>query len=136
MIKPICRDILILGRKSADATREDMQTVRDLADTLRAHLSECVGMAANMIGINKRVIAIAVGPMVMCMINPRITAKSGEYRTEEGCLSLSGKRATVRYRTITVEYLDEAFSPQRRQFEGFVAQIIQHEVDHCNGIVI
>lgn len=136
MIKQIVKDILIF-KKAEVATKEDLQTAIDLADTLRANEEICVGMAANMIGVNKRIIAFSVGPLIITMINPYITRKSNEtYEAEEGCLSLSGTRKTTRYQEIEVEYLDMNFVKQKQVFNGFPAQIIQHEIDHCDGIVI
>ena len=136
MIRPINRDALILSRKSAAASLADLNTVADLCDTLRDNLDRCVGMAANMIGVSKRIIAIAIGPMVIPMINPVILSKNGPYEAEEGCLSLSGVRKTTRYQTIEVEYQDTAFKKHRQTYEGFAAQIIQHEMDHLEGILI
>lgn len=136
MIKPICRDTFLLGQKAAPATPADAQVIRDLADTLRAHRDDCVGMAANMIGVPKRVIAIAPGPMVLVMVNPVILQRSGKYQAEEGCLSLSGVRTATRYRRITVSWQDETFMPREMSFEGYTAQIIQHEMDHLEGILI
>ena len=136
MIRPVNRDTFILSKKSAPASIADLGTVTDLCDTLRANLDRCVGMAANMIGINKRVIAIAIGPMVIPMLNPVILKKTGAYETEEGCLSLSGVRKTTRYQVIEVEYQDTSFKKHRQTYEGFAAQIIQHEVDHLEGILI
>ena len=126
MVKPIVKDILFLGQKSVLATPLDMNVVNDLWDTLAANRERCVGMAANMIGYKKN----------MIMINPVICSKSGRYETEEGCLSLEGKRKTTRYKKIEVEFQDAGFVKRKMAFEGFVAQIIQHEVDHCNGVVI
>lgn len=136
MIKPIIRDVLFLRQKALQATRADLAVGRDLTDTLRANADRCVGMAANMIGVNKRVIVVAVGIGSMGLYNPIITRKSGPYEAEEGCLSLSGTRRTTRYETIDVEYRDADWKKQTRTFTGHVAQIIQHEVDHTNGILI
>lgn len=136
MIKPIVKDVLFLGEKSEVATKEDMAVVDDLIDTLRANLDGCVGLAANMIGVKKRIIVVAVGSVIVPMINPVILKKEKSYVTEESCLSLTGFRETTRYETIEVEYFDKSFKKQRGTFTGFVAQIIQHEVDHCNGIII
>ena len=136
MIRPIMRDPLFLAQKSSPATESDRQTVTDLADTLRANLDRCVGMAANMIGVRKRIIVFCNGPLQMIMINPQITAKSGEYEAEEGCLSLAGTRKAKRWQKITVNYQDQAFRQRTGTFEGFTAQIIQHEMDHCDGILI
>ena len=136
MVKKIIKDIFIF-RKAEPATKDDLQVAIDLADTLQANADICVGMAANMIGVNKRIIAFSVGPMVMTMINPIIIKKSKEtYEVDEGCLSLSGTRNTVRYQEIEVEYLDMNFKKQRQAYSGFPAQIIQHEIDHCDGVVI
>ena len=136
MIHPIIHDPLFLAQKSEPATEADRQIITDLMDTLRANLDRCVGMAANMIGEKKRIIVFCNGPMQMVLINPQITAKSGEYETEEGCLSLAGARRTKRYKRITVTYQDQTFKNKTASFEGFTAQIIQHEIDHCNGILI
>lgn len=136
MIKPIVKDVLFLGEKSEIATKDDMAVVDDLIDTLRANLDGCVGMAANMIGVKKRIIVFAVGNAIVPMINPVILKKENSYVTEESCLSLTGVRETTRYETIEVEYFDKSFRKQRGSFTGFVAQIIQHEVDHCDGIII
>ena len=135
MIKPIVKDVLFLGEKSTMATKDDIQVVNDLIDTLRANLDGCVGMAANMIGVKKNIIVFAMGEMIVPMINPVIIKKENSYITEESCLSLEGFRQTKRYETIEVEYLDKNFKKQKNTFHGFVAQIIQHEVDHCNGII-
>jgi peptide deformylase len=136
MIKPIVRDPLFLQQKSDPATEADKQVVEDLLDTLKANLDRCVGMAANMIGIKKRIIAVAAGPFVFPMINPVITGKSGKYETEEGCLSLDGVRPCTRYKEIEVDYLDQNFIPQHAKYTDFTAQIIQHEIDHFEGILI
>ena len=136
MIKPIVHDPFFLAQKSEPAGSADRQIILDLLDTLRANLDRCVGMAANMIGQKKRIIVFCNGSMQMIMVNPTITAKSGPYDAEEGCLSLSGVRKIKRYQKITVEYLDQAFRPCVGSFEGFTAQIIQHEIDHCDGILI
>ena len=136
MIKPIVKDVLFLGEKSTMATKDDIQVVNDLIDTLRANLDGCVGMAANMIGVKKNIIVFAMGEMIVPMINPVIIKKENSYITEESCLSLEGFRQTKRYETIEVEYFDKNFKKQRNTFHGFVDQIIQHEVDHCNGIII
>ena len=136
MIRQIVHDPLFLAVKSEPATEADGPVIADLLDTLRANLDRCVGMAANMIGIRKRIIVFCSGPMQMVMVNPQITAKSGEYEAEEGCLSLSGVRKAKRYQRITVKYQDQAFRQRIGTFEGFTAQIIQHETDHCDGILI
>ena len=136
MIRPIMHDPFFLAQKSEPATEADGQIMIDLLDTLRANLDRCVGMAANMIGVRKRVIVFCSGPLQMIMANPRITARSGPYEAEEGCLSLAGVRKAKRYQKITVQYQDQAFQPRVGVFEGFTAQIIQHEIDHCDGILI
>lgn len=136
MIRPIIHDPLFLAQKSAVATEADRQVITDLLDTLHASLDRCVGMAANMVGERKRIIVFCNGPMQMVMVNPEMIAKSGEYEAEEGCLSLTGLRKTKRYRKITVKYQDQTFRQLTGTFEGFSAQIIQHEIDHCNGILI
>ena len=136
MNRPIMHDPLFLAQKSEPATEADRQIVADLLDTLRANLDRCVGMAANMIGEKKRIIVFCNGPMQMIMVNPQITAKSGEYEAEEGCLSLAGVRKTKRWQKITVKYQDQMFRQRTGTFEGFTAQIIQHEIDHCDGILI
>lgn len=110
--------------------------IQDLLDTLEAHKEECVGLAANMIGVHKRVIAVSVGILRFAMVNPLIVKRGKPYETEEGCLSLPGVRKTTRYETIEVEYLDAQFQPKKQTFGGWTAQIIQHEVDHCDGILI
>lgn len=138
MIRPIMKDPLFLSKKSADATEEDLPVALDLMQTLEAHADGCVGMAANMIGICKRVIIFrneTTGRNTV-MFNPVIVSKSGEYEAEEGCLSLPGLRKTKRWQRITVDYRDLGFQKRRDSFEGFTAQIIQHEVDMTNGILI
>ena len=136
MNRPIVHDPLFLALKSEPASEADIQVIVDLLDTLRANLDRCVGMAANMIGVRKRIIVFCSGPMQMIMVNPQITSKAGEYEAEEGCLSLAGIRKAKRYQKITVKYQDQAFRPRTGTFEGFTAQIIQHEIDHCDGILI
>ena len=136
MVKPIMRDLFFLRQKAEKATKGDFPVAIDLLDTLKAHEDGCVGMAANMIGYKKNMIIVSAGPVDMIMINPVICSKSGRYETEEGCLSLEGKRKTTRYKKIEVEFQDAGFVKRKMAFEGFVAQIIQHEVDHCNGVVI
>ena len=136
MIKQIVHDPMFLAQKSTDATFLDMQTAKDLLDTLAANRAGCVGMAANMIGVKKRIIVFDNNGTDMIMFNPEIIEKSGEYETEEGCLSLSGTRKTRRFQFITVKYLDMNLKPQTGKFFGWSAQIIQHEIDHCNGILI
>ena len=136
MIKPITHDTFFLSRKSEPATVADLAIARDLRDTLAAHRAECVGMAANMIGSSKRIIIVSVGMFDMVMLNPVIMKKSGAFETEEGCLSLSGVRKTTRYEKITVKYQDERMKPHTQEFTGWTAQIIQHECDHLEGILI
>jgi peptide deformylase len=136
MIRPICRDTIILRRKSDPAAKADKSVVDDLMDTLKANSDCCVGMAANMIGVCKQIIVISLGPMNIPMINPVITKKSDPYEAEEGCLSLDGVRKTTRYRSIELKFLDRNFDEKKQMFTGFPAQVIQHEIDHCNGILI
>ena len=136
MIRPIIHDPLFLAQRSEPASKADSAVITDLTDTLRANLDRCVGMAANMIGQRKRIIVFCSGPLQLVMVNPEIIARSGEYDTEEGCLSLAGVRKTKRWRKITVTYQDQAFHPRTGSFEGFTAQIIQHEIDHCDGVLI
>lgn len=136
MIKKITRDPMFLAQKSVDATEADKQVISDLLDTLRANLVHCVGMAANMIGVSKNIIVVAAGPFQFVMINPVIAKKTGAFQTEEGCLSLDGVRPCTRYKEIEVDYLDTNFKKQHGKYTGWTAQIIQHEIDHCNGIVI
>ena len=136
MIKNIVKGKHIFSRKAKTATEADKQVVTDLIDTLRANREICVGMAANMIGVKKNIIVVAAGPFQFAMINPVITKKSGAYQTEEGCLSLEGVRPCTRYQEIEVDYLDQNFKKQYGKYSGWTAQIIQHEIDHCNGIVI
>ncbi|MDF2611873.1 MAG: def [Lachnospiraceae bacterium] len=136
MVRLIVKDALFLGQKSEPATQEDAAVINDLLDTLKANAEHCVGLAANMIGIKKRIIVYSVGMIGVPMINPVIIKKSKPYETEEGCLSLVGVRKTTRYEIIEVDYLDRNFKKQRQTFTGWTAQIIQHEIDHCDGIVI
>ena len=136
MERKIIRDTFFLRQKAQQATRADLAVGRDLTDTLRANADRCVGMAANMIGVNKRVIVVAVGFGSMVLYNPVIVKKSGPYEAEEGCLSLSGTRKTTRFQTVEVEYRDAEWVKQRRVFTGHTAQIVQHEIDHTNGILI
>lgn len=136
MIKNICRDVLLLSRRSVPATAEDLETARDLKDTLAFHRAGCVGMAANMIGVSKNIIIIDMGMKQLVMFNPVIVSRNGKYETEEGCLSLSGTRKTTRYRNIEVEYQDESMKKIKAKYSGFTAQIIQHEIDHLEGIII
>ena len=137
MVRPIVTDVFSLNRKSLPATREDLSVAQDLMDTLQANADRCVGMAANMIGVNKRIIVVAFGPFPVAMLNPRIVGHSQEtYETEEGCLSLPGQRTTTRYQSIDVEFQDMSLRRQKQTYTGFTAQIIQHEIDHCEGILI
>ena len=136
MIKPIVRDVFFLNQRSEEATKTDLPVAQDLEDTLRANRERCVGMAANMIGFRKRIIIVSAGFANIVMINPVITEKSGAYETEEGCLSLPGERKTIRYNQITVKYLDKTFTAHTQTFSGYIAQIIQHECDHLEGILI
>ena len=136
MIKPIMTDVLFLGQKSEPATNAALPVGIDLQDTLAAHREECVGMAANMIGIKKRVIIVNMGMIDIVMFNPVIRKKSGAYETEEGCLSLTGVRKTTRYEKIEVEYLDQNWKKQKMALSGWPAQICQHEMDHCDGVII
>ena len=136
MVKKIIRDPLFLAQKSTEATEADKQLITDLLDTLRVNLDHCVGMAANMIGVKKNIIVVAAGPFQFAMVNPVITKKTGAFQTEEGCLSLDGVRKCVRYQEIEVEYEDINFKRQRQKYSGWTAQIIQHECDHLNGIII
>ena len=136
MIREICRDETFLSQKAAPATADDLATAQDLLDTLTAHADGCVGMAANMIGVLKRIIAVEAEDGYLVLFNPVILKKSGQYEAEEGCLSLDGERKTVRYKTIKVKYFNENFKQIKRSFSDFTAQIIQHEIDHCNGILI
>jgi peptide deformylase len=136
LVRLIVKDALFLGQKSELATPADAVVIDDLVDTLKANAEHCVGLAANMIGIKKRIIVYSVGMIGVPMINPVIITKAKPYETEEGCLSLIGARKTTRYETIEVDYLDRSFKKQRQTFTGWTAQIIQHEIDHCDGIVI
>jgi peptide deformylase len=137
MVKELIHDPILLARKSSDATKEDLQTAQDLLDTLIAHRDTCVGMAANMIGVCKKIIAFDNAGAYMVMLNPKILKANGEYEAQESCLSLlGGPRACKRYQKIKVQYENEGLQPRIKTFEGWTAQIIQHEIDHCNGILI
>ena len=136
MIKEIVKDIVFLEQKSELATKDDIEVVNDLIDTLRVNLEYCVGMAANMIGVKKRILVFSIGNIIVPMINPVILKKEKAYETEESCLSLTGFRKTKRYETIEVEYFDRDFKKHKQIFNGFTAQIIQHEIDHFEGIII
>ena len=136
MVREIVKDPIFLGRKSRVATAEDLSVARDLLDTLEAHKEGCVGMAANMIGEAVRIIAFDNEGSYMVMLNPEIVKASGLYETEEGCLSLEGLRKTKRYRSIKLRYQNEQLQVRLKSFTGWTAQIIQHELDHCSGILI
>ena len=136
MVKQIVRDVFFLGQPSEPATKADIQVGKDLQDTLQANRERCVGMAANMIGVKKNIIIVNMGFINVVMFNPVIVSKRDMYETEEGCLSLDGVRKTTRYQEIEVEYEDIHFKKQHQKYKGWVAQIIQHEVDHCEGIII
>lgn len=137
MVKELVHDPIVLARKSAPASGEDLQTAQDLLDTLTAHKDSCVGMAANMIGVCKRIIVFDNEGTYMTMLNPQIVAQSGEYETQESCLSLlGGPRGTKRFQKIKVRYQNLNFQTRLKTFTGWTAQIIQHEIDHCEGIII
>ena len=136
MIRDICRDEFFLAQKSEPATPEDLPVAADLLDTLKHHRDECVGMAANMIGVNRRIIAFDDGGTYMVMFDPEIVKRSGPYEAEEGCLSLTGTRRARRWQTIKVRWKNEKFQERLKTFTGWTAQIIQHEIDHCEGILI
>ena len=136
MIREICRDETFLSQKAAPATADDLATAQDLLDTLTAHKDGCVGMAANMIGVCKRIIAFDNEGTYMVMFNPVIVRQSGPYEAEEGCLSLAGVRKTKRFQTIKVQWQNEQFQTRLKTFTGWTAEIIQHEIDHCKGILI
>ena len=136
MVKTIMKDIFFLGQKSEPASREDLQVGRDLQDTLAANREVCVGMAANMIGVRKRVIIVNMGMFDVVMFNPVMVRKDTPYETEEGCLSLPGVRKTTRYQNIEVEYYDMNWTKQRQKLSGWQAQICQQELDHLEGILI
>ncbi len=137
MVKELIHDPIALGQKSAPAAKDDLQTAQDLLDTLAAHKDTCVGMAANMIGVYNQIIAFDNEGTYMVMLNPEIVKQLGEYETEESCLSLlGGPRKTKRYQKIKVQYQTLDFQLRLKTFTGWTAQIIQHEIDHCNGILI
>ena len=136
MVREIIHDPLFLQRKSLNATAADLTIAEDMVDTLQANADRCVGLAANMIGKRKRIIAFCNGPLIMVMLNPQIINKDGEYETEEGCLSLEGVRKTKRYRSITVTWQDMDMNKRTGTLSGYAAQIVQHELDHCEGILI
>ena len=136
MIRPILKDPIFLSQKSAPATVTDLPVAQDLRDTLEAHRDGCVGMAANMIGAARRIIIFDDNGSATVMINPEIVKCSGSFETEEGCLSLPGTRKAKRYRSIKVQYQNEQFQMRLKTYTGFTAQIIQHEIDHCKGVLI
>ena len=136
MIREICKEEAFLARRAETATPDDLQTAADLLDTLKHHRDGCVGMAANMIGVCKRIIAFEYEGCYMVMLNPEIIRSSGPYTAEEGCLSLAGTRRAKRWKSIKVRWQNENFQERRKTFNGWTAQIIQHEIDHCEGIII
>ena len=136
MIQDICKDEAFLAQKAEPATPDDLQIAADLLETLEYHRDGCVGMAANMIGVNKRIIAFDNGGAYMVMFNPEIIKRTGPYDVEEGCLSLTGIRRTRRWKSIKVRWQNEQFQERLKTFTGWTAQIIQHEIDHCEGIII
>ena len=136
MIRDICKDEAFLAQKAEPAAADDLGTAQDLLDTLIAHKDGCVGMAANMIGVNKHIIAFDNDGKYEVMFNPVIVKQSGAYEAEEGCLSLTGRRKVRRFRTIKVQWQNEKFQLRLKTFTGWTAEIIQHEIDHCNGILI
>ena len=136
MVREICKDEAFLDRKAEPATADDLVVAQDLLDTLVAHRDGCVGMAANMIGVNKRIIVFDSEGKYMVMFNPVIVRRSGVYEAEEGCLSLTGTRKTKRFQTIKVQWQNEKFQTRIKTFTGWTAEIIQHEIDHCEGMII
>ena len=136
MVREICKDEAFLAQKAEPTTADDLDVAQDLLDTLTAHKEGCVGMAANMIGVNKRIIAFDNEGEYMVMFNPVIVRQSGMYEAEEGCLSLTGTRRTKRFQTIKVQWQNEKFQTRLKTFSGWTAEIIQHEIDHCEGIII
>lgn len=136
MVKAIVKDIIFLGQKSAPATKDDLQIAEDLLDTLKANAKECVGMAANMIGCKKRIIVFNDNGKYTIMLNPEIIKFSNPYEAEEGCLSLDGTRKTKRYKSIKVKYQNTDLQFRIKTYKDFTAQIIEHEIDHCGGIII
>ena len=136
MIRDICTDEVFLAQKADPATPDDLQTAADLLETLEHHRAGCVGMAANMIGVNKRIIAFDNGGTYLVMFNPEIVKQSGPYQAEEGCLSLTGTRPAKRWKSIKVRWQNEKFQERWKTFTGWTAQIIPHEIDHCEGILI
>ena len=136
MVREICKDEAFLAQKAEPATTNDLGVAQDLLETLAAHKDACVGMAANMIGVNKRIIAFDNEGEYTVMFNPTIVKQSGMYEAEEGCLSLTGTRRTKRFQTIKVQWQNEKFQTRLKTFTGWTAEIIQHEIDHCEGIII
>ena len=136
MVREICKDEAFLAQKAEPATTEDLVLAQDLLDTLAAHKEGCVGMAANMIGVNKCIIAFDNEGEYTVMFNPVIVKQSGPYEAQEGCLSLTGTRHTKRFQTIKMQWQNEKFQTRRKTFTGWTAEIIQHEIDHCEGIII
>ena len=136
MVREICRDTFFLAQKAEPASAEDLGTAWDLLDTLTAHRDGCVGMAANMIGVCKRIIAFDNAGTYMVMFNPVIVRQSGPYEAQEGCLSLTGVRKTKRFQTVKVQWQNEKFQTRLKTFTGWTAEIIQHEIDHCEGVLI
>ena len=136
MIQDICKDEAFLAQKAEPAAPDDIQVAADLLETLKHHKDGCVGMAANMIGVNKRIIAFGNEGTYLVMLNPVIVRRDGPYEAEEGCLSLSGTRKTRRFRTVKVQWQNEKLQPRCKTFTGWTAEIIQHEIDHCEGVLI
>ena len=136
MVREICKDEAFLAQKAESATADDLVVAQDLLDTLAAHKEGCVGMAANMIGVNKRIIAFDNEGEYTVMFNPVIVRQSGPYEAQEGCLSLTGTRHTKRFQTIKVQWQNEKFQTRRKTFTGWTAEIIQHEIDHCEGAIV
>ena len=136
MIRDICKDEAFLARKAEPATADDLGTAQDLLDTLAAHKEGCVGMAANMIGVNKRIIVFDDDGKYQVMFNPVIVKRDRPYEAEEGCLSLTGRRKTKRFQTVKVQWQNEKFQTRLKTFTGWTAEIIQHEIDHCEGVLI
>ena len=136
MIRDICKDEAFLARKAEPATVDDLGTAQDLLDTLAAHREGCVGMAANMIGVNKRIIVFDDDGKYQVMFNPVIVKRDRPYEAEEGCLSLTGRRKVKRFQTIKVQWQNEKFQTRLKTFTGWTAEIIQHEIDHCEGVLI
>jgi peptide deformylase len=136
MIRPIVKDPIFLAQRSAPATESDVSVAQDLLDTLAAHRDGCVGMAANMIGVAKRIIIFDDNGTDQVMFNPELVRMTEPFEAEEGCLSLEGTRKTKRYRSIKVRYQNEKMQTRLKTYTGWTAQIIQHEIDHCNGVLI